>query len=503
MPDSEILKKVLDIGKLVLAESDLDKVLEVAMDEAIAATGAERGIIILFDEAGEKLFQTARKLKKQDIEHPEFEISKTIIKKTKDTGEPVFFRNALESALEDTSIRSGDSIITLKLLSVLCLPLTYQTSVFGVVYLDNPSLDGAFTETEFAFAQNFADFIAVAARNALERRQLVERLEKEQYQFEGIIGSHPSIMKVLKLIRQIADSQASILITGGSGTGKELVARAIHKNSSRKNQEFVAINCGALPENLLEDELFGHKAGAFTGASRDRKGWFEKANRGTIFLDEVSEMSKALQVKLLRVLQEHKFSRLGDPEVRNLDVRVVAATNLPLKELIQAGKFRADLFWRLKVVDIELPSLSERKSDIPLLIHHFLKKYGSLERKDGVGISAAAQDCLMKYDYPGNVRELENFIHGAVVLCKDRVIQPHHLPSEVLQENFISTQSGHMMPFRAVKEQVVSGFERDYISRILTQTNGNVTRAAQIAELDVKNLRDKISRYGIDPRSFK
>ncbi|ROQ89870.1 sigma-54-dependent transcriptional regulator [Desulfosoma caldarium] len=265
-----------------------------------------------------------------------------------------------------------------------------------------------------------------------QNRQMKEILE-EQYHFDNIVGKSEPMEKVYALIRKVAPTKATVLITGESGTGKELIARAIHYNSPRKNGPFISINCGALPENLLESELFGHERGAFTGAIGLRKGRFELAHGGTLFLDEISEMSPPLQVKLLRALQEMRFERVGGTETLEVDVRVVAASNRNLKEEVAAGRFRSDLFFRLNVVHVPLPPLRERTTDIPLLAHHFLKKYQKQIGREDLRLRADTLRALLNYSWPGNVRELENVMERAVILCPDREITPEDLPSEVLR----------------------------------------------------------------------
>jgi len=338
------LQRLLEIGKGVLAESDINQVLATAIDGAIEITRAERGLIILFDESGNDQFQTARNLEKQDIENPEFEISRTIIDKVKNT-QKIYF---VDNALRDLELRDSSSTSRLNILSVICFPLCQGQKMFGVVYIDSRTVEGAFTQETCEFVESFADFISLAAYHALERKKLLNRisaLEKElrgKYNFENIIGHHPKMVQILKLVSQVAQSEATVLIQGESGTGKELIARAIHFNSRRSSKPFVPINCGAISENLLESELFGYVKGAFTGAIQDKSGWFETADGGTIFLDEVSEMTPALQVKLLRVLQSGEYSRVGSTEIRSCNVLIIAATNKDLYDLMKkSGKIRS------------------------------------------------------------------------------------------------------------------------------------------------------------------
>jgi len=311
------------------------------------------------------------------------------------------------------------------------------------------------------------------------------------------------MIKNLKLVSQIADTDATVLILGESGTGKELIARALHYNSSRQSNPFVTIDCGALPESLLESELFGHVKGAFTGAIKDKPGWFESANGGTIFLDEVCEMTSALQVKLLRILQTGDYTPVGSTESRKCDVRFIAATNSDLLELVHEGKFREDLYFRLNVIDIDLPPLRERKSDILLLIQHFMRLYTAKYEKNDVEISKETQSLLLAYNFPGNVRELENIIQRCVALAENHVIKPSCLPSSLNgQGNHVHFVERHSC-FKTAKQRVVEEFEKEYISNSLKTSNGHICEAAKSAGIDVKNFYEKMKKYGIDAHSYK
>jgi two-component system NtrC family response regulator len=274
-----------------------------------------------------------------------------------------------------------------------------------------------------------------------QNRRLTQELET-RYQFGNIVGKSAPMQRIFQLIEKVAPAKATVLVTGESGTGKELIARAIHYNSLRRNQAFISVNCGALPETLLESELFGHEKGSFSGAVSQRKGRFELAHGGTLFLDEISEMSPPLQVKLLRVLQEMEFERVGGSQTLKVDVRVVAASNRNLKEEVAGGRFRADLFYRLNVVYVSLPPLRERTDDIPLLVKHFLGKYSDQNAPSPISISPEAMKCLLEYAWPGNVRELENVIERAVILSDRELIQAKDLPVEVRETQKVAPPSG-------------------------------------------------------------
>ena len=321
------------------------------------------------------------------------------------------------------------------------------------------------------------------------RSQLAER-----YRFDNIIGSSPKMQQVFKTIAQVAPSRATVALSGESGTGKELVAAAIHHRSSRSDGPFVKLHCAALAESLLESELFGHERGAFTGADRRREGRFEQANNGTLFLDEIGEISPSTQVKLLRVLQEHEFERVGGNQTLRVDVRLIAATNRSLKEMVVAGKFREDLFYRLNVINVRLPSLKERVSDIPALALHFLRRYAEENQKQVTRISDGALQRLVGYSWPGNVRELENVIERAVVLADGNAVEPAHLPPEVVPTTEASTEP--LIPGSSMGE-----IERYAILKTLEAQGGSTSKAADVLGISVRKIQYKLQEYGSAPKS--
>jgi transcriptional regulator with PAS, ATPase and Fis domain len=316
--------------------------------------------------------------------------------------------------------------------------------------------------------------------------------------FLGIIGRNRRLLEVLKSAENIANTKATVLIEGESGTGKELIARAIHYISRRAAKPLISINCGAVPENLLESEFFGYARGAFTGAVKNYKGKFEAADGGTIFLDEVDEMTPALQVKLLRVLQRGEFTPLGTHEIRRSDVRVIAATNHHLKQLVDEGRFRHDLYYRLNVVYLHLPPLRERKEDLPLLIESFLSRFCKQYNKPPLKLNEQAETLLKGYDYPGNVRELENIIQRAVLLCEADEILPEHLPCEFCSETETARRPAPQTFSEARKQ-----FERVYFEKVLSESKGVIREAARRAGLDYKNFYMKLKCYGIAPHVFR
>ena len=352
------------------------------------------------------------------------------------------------------------------------------------------------------------DELKFRVRKALERRQLqqentlLKRTLKDTHTFANIIGQSPAMQAVFQLIETIAPTGSTVLITGESGTGKELVARAIHFNSLRKDRPFVALNCGALPESLLESELFGHVRGAFTGADRNKKGLIEVAEKGTILLDEIGETSAMMQVKLLRVLQERKFRRVGGTEETGADIRIIAATNRDLSKMVAEGGFREDLFYRINVIPVHLPSLRERQEDIPLLADHFVAKYSAQVGKAVEGISAEALHCLQGYQWPGNIRELENAIERAVTLERAATIQTGSLPDRI-RGNGLPPAAAAGGPPAALPEagfdleQHVQHIEREYIAEALRRVGGVKVKAADLLGMSFRSFRYYTKKYNL------
>lgn len=361
----------------------------------------------------------------------------------------------------------------------------------------------------------FADagLVERIVNRALEKVRLLKQLHNYETlqggDFCGMIGSSAPMRAVYRMISSVAPASSHVMITGESGTGKELVARAIHEKSGRREGPFVVINCAALPDALLESELFGHEKGSFTGAVHSKKGLFTVADGGTIFLDEIGEVSPALQVKLLRVLQEGEVKPIGATTSHPVDVRVLAATNRDLKSLMQEGAFREDLFYRLHVIGIHMPPLRERREDIPLLAYHFLEKYAKETGKSVEKISVDAIQSLQDYQWVGNVRELENVIERAVVLCQGDALTAHDLPPKLLREVFYQASESHgeepwmSLPYQRAKNEILQQFNQKYIAGLLRLTEGNISLASQRAGMDRNNFKKIIKRYDIDAKTFK
>jgi two-component system response regulator PilR (NtrC family) len=347
---------------------------------------------------------------------------------------------------------------------------------------------------------------ALTLKTVENEKQSLNVALKKTLHFGKIIGNSPKMMQVYDMVRQVAKTTTNILLTGESGTGKELVARAIHDESDRTAKPFVAVNCGGIPETLMESELLGYKKGAFTGANFDKKGLFEVANKGTIFLDEIGELSTSIQVKLLRVVQEKAFKPVGAGEDISVDVRIIAATNKVLEDEVIAGNFREDLFYRLNVIGIRLPPLRERKEDIRLLAHHFLEKYSREMGKEITKLSSYAVDLLQKYDFPGNIRELENLIERSVALSNTNIILPESLAisihKQIHKRRWIEGIKNHRYDLDDVEngvsiDTILEEIEKAYVEKALEFARGEKSRAAELLKINLRSLRYRLDKLSI------
>jgi two-component system response regulator PilR (NtrC family) len=414
-----------------------------------------------------------------------------------------------DAVIVDVMMPGMDGIAALDELKKLDeeLPVLMITAFASVETAISAMKRGAFDYITKPFKN---DEVLVVVRNAVERHQLKaentalrQTLQAQHQSFAGIIGRSPRMKQVFDLIIQAAPSRSTILITGESGTGKELVARAIHSNSSRSDRAFVTVNSGNLPSDLLESTLFGHVKGAFTGAVYPKKGLCDLADKGSIFFDEIGNIPVETQAKLLRVMQEREFMRLGGMETIKVDVRIIAATNCDLKVMVEDGRFREDLFYRLHVISIYLPPLRERKEDIPVIAHHFLAKYSEENRKPGLELTAAALDLMMEYDWPGNVRELENVVERAVVLATSPRID-----TDLIPENVRSSPRFHIPRFVVPPEgisfkDVITSVEKRLIEETLEAAGGVQKKAAELLRIKPTTLNEMIKRYEIGPRRKK
>jgi Nif-specific regulatory protein len=424
-----------------------------------------------------------------------------IIRQVMDSNRPVVLpRVSHEPSYRASRARRGER-------SFLCAPLSVNARAAGVVVMELHYSDHRNYERALNFCQVVSSLVAQALRvHQLvedERKGLVEeniylREElKSRYDFSNIIGNSSAMRGVYEKITQVARANTTVLIRGESGTGKELIAHAIHYNSLRAQKPFIRVSCAALPETLIEAELFGYERGAFTGAQTQRKGRFELAEGGTLFLDEIGDLQPQIQVKLLRVLQEREFERLGGTETIRVNVRLIAATNKNLEDAIARGTFREDLYYRLNVFTVFVPPLRERKSDILLLADHFLEKYAGEHRKNIRRISTPAIDMLVSYHWPGNVRELENAIERAVLVCDGHVIHAHHLPPT------LQTAEASDTLVRVDLESAVAAYEKDLIQDALKSARGNRAKAARLLGSTERIIGYKVKKYNIDCRRFK
>lgn len=473
-------------------EEDLNRLLEMILESGARMMCAKASSLLLLDSRTGKLhFRVATGAKKDEIKQFSLRLGEGIAGHVAREGEPLLISDVTR---DGRWYRQISEQLGFKTYSIACVPLKIEDKLIGVVEFINKEGGGSFQESDLELISVFAELAAVAIENAQKFRlaELENRgLKQELKVSHEIIGESPAIKRVVADALRVADSMASTLVLGESGTGKELLARLIHQASARRGRHLVTLNCAAFPETLLEAELFGNEKGAFTGATGTKIGKFEMADQGTIFLDEIAEMSHSMQAKLLRVLQDGMFYRLGSNRPISVDIRVIAATNRNIWGEVKNGRFREDLYYRLNVVEIHMPSLRERKSDIPPLARHFVemfrkeKGYGSLE------ITDEAMDKMMRYDWPGNVRELQNALERAVVMGGGKQVRPEDLP--MLQ----SEASIGSMPVGMTLQDAVNDFKKKFIEANLRKTGGNQSRAAQIMDIQRTYLSRLISRYGI------
>ncbi|MFZ5758493.1 MAG: sigma-54-dependent Fis family transcriptional regulator [Thermodesulfobacteriota bacterium] len=422
------------------------------------------------------------------------------------SGSPIVVPQISEEPLFLNRTRSrGD--IRQKMVSFICVPIMQGRHCIGALSVDREYREGLDFDKDLRFLTIISGLIGQSVTRILAVNEEKKRLEREnvllkrelsgKYQIGNIISNSSRMQEVFEMIYRVADSNATVLLRGESGTGKTLVAKAIHYSSKREKKPFVAVNCSALPETLLESELFGHEKGAFTGASSLKKGRFEQAEGGTIFLDEIGDLSHPVQVKLLNVVQDREFQRLGGVEPIKCNVRLIAATHKDLERAVQEGNFREDFYYRLNVFPVYLPPLRERRTDILLLAEYFLKKFCDENDKKIFRISTPAIDLLMQYHWPGNVRELQNCMERAVLICDEEAIKSYHLPPTL--QSAESTSEGNPLSLAAA----VENFERELIIDALKRARGNQTQAAKLLETSLRIINYKIHKYAIDPQVFK
>ncbi len=484
---------LFELSQRINQINDLQQLLNEILNSAITSINAERGLIIVVDESGENY----RTVASDQLKDKDTTFSTSIVDATMES------RKTLLSAdlRSDSRFKDADSIRELGIYSFICAPLIvpFRDRALGTLYVDQRVHIKTFSQEDAAFLEAFANLAAIAINNT----HLMERLIDENihlreevgkiYEFPGVIGKSELMQKVFHEAKQIMDDDCTVLLTGESGSGKEVIAKAIHYNGNRKNKPFLAINCGALPETLLEAELFGSIRGAFTGAI-DKQGFFQAADGGTLFLDEIHHTSEAMQIKLLRVLQEKEIRRVGGTKNITVDARLICATNEDLQKMVQDKRFRQDFYYRINVVTIDVPALRDRRDDIPLLAQHFLEKYARQKAKSIRGFDKKALDALSVYGWAeNNVRELENEIEHAVIFAKDtESIGINDLSEKVRNTTDIASviltdERGEALNYH--------DFERKYLEYVLLQARGNKALAAKMMGIPRSTLRGKLRKH--------
>jgi transcriptional regulator with GAF, ATPase, and Fis domain len=476
-------RRLFEFSSKLLDKYNLDELLEELMDAVISVTNADKGFLILL-ENNELRVKVARNVKSENIDDAVSQLSDSIIAKVVKSKKPLI----ISDALNHEEFSGALSVINLKLCSVMCAPLMDKESLIGLLYVGNDNVVELFEEQTLEVLTIFGAQASLIVKNALlinelqlDRQNLRDRLDAMR--FGRIIGSCEAMLEVFKKVEKVATTDISVLITGETGTGKELIASEMHQRSVRAKGPFVSINCGAIPENLLESELFGHVKGAFTGAVSNKRGKFHAADGGTLFLDEIGELPVALQVKLLRALQEKSVMRVGDTRPEPVDIRVLAATNKELEREIKQGNFREDLYYRLNVVNVHLPPLRDRGEDIMVIAKYLLSKYGEEFNTKVRGFSPNAVIAIKKYNWPGNIRQLENHIKKAVVLGDKALLSPEDL-------DLTPDQLPPILPLAQAKEE----FQRTYINEVLARNNGNRTKTARDLGVDPRTIFRHLER---------
>ncbi len=477
MADIDAYRKLYEFSARLIERHDLTALLNELMDSIIEITNADKGFLILM-EADQLIVKVARNLKRENIADAVSQLSDSIVAKVVRLKKPII----ISDAMNDEEFAGSKSIMKLKLTSVICVPLLDKGKLLGLVYVGNDSVVDLFQEDTMHALTVFAAQASLIIANALllnelniDNRELHERLE--QIRFGEIVGTSAPMQEVYRKVEKIAATDISVLVTGETGTGKELIAREVHNRSPRAAGPFITINCGAIPENLLESELFGHVKGAFTGAVQTKQGSFQAAHGGTLFLDEIGEMPLNLQVKLLRAIQEKVVVKVGDTRSEPVDIRIIAATNKDLEDEIKGGGFREDLYYRLNVVNLHLPPLRDRGEDILVIARYLLSRNAKEYEAKVKGFSPNASVAIRKHNWPGNIREMENRIKKAIVLADSTVIGAEDLG---LSGDVLPT----ILPLATAKEK----FQRDYINEVLALNNGNRTKTARDLGVDPRTI---------------
>ena len=502
------LATFLETGQILAGTFELKNAMSRVLETLGRHHGMTRGVVTLFDQDTNDLHIVASHgLDQNGARRVKYRLGEGITGRVVETGKPVVVPQISQEPMFLDRLGVRKTTLKRHELSFICVPILVNRKPVGALGVDLEYKPDRDYEQATTFLSIIASMIAQAIKvghliEADKQRLLDENTHlkqelRERYDFSHIIGNSNPLRQVYEQVTQVARTNTTVLLRGESGSGKELIAHAIHYNSLRANKPFIKVSCAALPETLIESELFGYEKGAFTGAQNRKKGRFELAEGGTLFLDEIGDLNISTQIKLLRVLQEREFERLGGTETIKSNVRLVAATNKDIEKAIAEGEFREDLYYRLNVFAIFMPPLRERKSDVLLLADHFLDKYAREHGKRIKRISTPAIDMLASYHWPGNVRELENIIERAVLVCETNVIHGHHLPPT------LQTAEGSGTVTRLSLETAVEAYERDLIQDALKTTRGNRKRAAQLLDTTERIIGYKVKRYGIDCDRFR
>jgi Nif-specific regulatory protein len=498
------LERLLAISQEI-STLDLSRVLRLILHHVLDWTGTRQGALLLADgAAGDSglRVELAVGLEQEELVDLELRFSRSVALRALETGQVVVVEDALAPPHRDQA-----SILELRLQALLALPLRVRDRVLGVIYLATDSAHHRVRQIDLSILSAFAAQAAIALDNArlYQRLQedhfLLQRSVEASFQLGNILYRSAAMHRVCEAIRQVAPCDVTVLVSGETGTGKELVARAVHFNSARRHRRFLSQNAGALPDTLLESELFGHRRGAFSGALENKTGLFEAADGGTVFLDEIGEASPAFQVRLLRLLETGTFRRLGETTDRRVDVRIVAATHQNLEEQVRAGRFRADLYYRLRVFPIHLPPLRERREDIELLVHHFIDRYNRELGRNVLSVPRGVLEDLLAGDWPGNVRELQNVIQRLMVLSTGQELAAPSEPSPG-QPPPLAAPNPAAPPWgppwsSGPPVQTLEEVERDYIRHVLLHCAGNQTQAARLLALNRNTLRWRMKKVGV------
>ncbi len=490
--NAALIKHLKEISSWVSSVQNLDQLLELIIESAAQVVQAKAASLLLVDEKTNTLyFQVATGSKSDEVKEYRVKMGQGIAGQVAETGEPLLIADV---ANDPRWFKEISESIGFETQSIACVPLIMESRTIGVVQIID-KLDGSpLQPSDMDLLQEFASLAALGighAQNIQQARREIKDLRDELQIRHQMTGKSPALKKVISDGLKVANSKASALILGESGTGKELLARLIHRAGPRKDKPLVILNCAAMPESLLEDELFGHEKGAFTGAVSRKIGKFELAHEGTIFLDEIGEMTPGMQAKLLRVLQEGNFYRVGGNIPISVDVRVLSATNKKLDEEVAESRFREDLYYRLNVVQINMPTLRERVEDIPLLAQHFLNLFKEETVNPNLVISKAAMDKMIQYNWPGNIRELRNAIERAVVMGNGKEIVPDDLPINASKKSYPGLQIGLTL------EEALNQFKKEFIILNLKNTGGNRSKAAKIMDIQRTYLSRLISKFGL------